>query len=182
MRVPELASRYAKAIFDLSGENKNQDKVFGDLREIGTMLEREKDILDWFTTPLVKPEERLAAIEKAVKTSGVSDEVQKLLALLARKNRLKVFTGIVHAFQNLKDSANGVCRGTVRSATVLAPAERQKIESIVEQVLKKKVIMTYKEDPSVIGGLVAQVGSFTFDDSLQAHLRRMNEELKRRTV
>ena len=60
--------------------------------------------------------------------------------------------------------------------------QRQQIEATVEKVLKKKVIMTYKVDPSVIGGLVAQAGSYTFDDSLNSHLQRLNDELKRRAL
>ena len=72
----------------------------------------------------------------------------------------------------------------VRSARQpsLAPEERQRLEKTIEGVLNKKVILTYKVDPSVIGGLIASVRSFTFDDSIDSHLKRMNEELKRRTV
>ncbi|MES2964311.1 MAG: ATP synthase F1 subunit delta, partial [Bdellovibrionota bacterium] len=105
-----------------------------------------------------------------------------LINLLARKDRLGVFGEIVHAFEAEADAANNVARGVVRSATVLGQDDRKRIEDQVERVLKKKVILSYKVDPSVIGGLVAQVGSYTFDDSISAHLKRMNEELKRRTV
>ena len=105
-----------------------------------------------------------------------------LVLLIADNGRFGVFQELVGAFQAEADAANNVCRGTVRSATVLGQGERQRVEETVEKVLKKKVIMTYKVDPSVIGGLVAQVGSYTCDDSISAHLQRMNEELKRRTV
>jgi F-type H+-transporting ATPase subunit delta len=50
----------------------------------------------------------------------------------------------------------------------------------VAQVTGKKVILEYKEDASLLGGLIAEVGSLTFDDSLETQLRTMNEELKRR--
>jgi F-type H+-transporting ATPase subunit delta len=182
MRVSELAIRYAKATFDLAVEKKNQEKVVSDLRALTELFEKDKDIHGYLVSPLVKPEEKEAVLEKAVANAGLSNEAHQLLILLARKERLAVFPQVVQGFQDLLDKANGVSRGVVRSATALGPADRQQIESIVEKAISKKVIMTYKVDPSVIGGLVAQVGSYTFDDSIDAHLRRLNEELKRRTV
>jgi F-type H+-transporting ATPase subunit delta len=67
----------------------------------------------------------------------------------------------------------------VRSATVLAPEERQRVEEFVGRATQKHVILTYKEDPTLLGGLVANVGSLTFDDSLSSHLKRINEQINR---
>lgn len=182
MKVSELASRYAKAAFELAVENKNLDKVFSDLRELQQVFAKDADINAFITSPLIKPNQRVAALKAALENKGLSKEAFDLVMLLADRDRMILFSDIVHAFEAENDLANNVCRGVVRSATTLGQAERQRIEETVERVLNKKVIMTYKVDPSVIGGLVAQVGSYTFDDSIASHLRRMNEELKRRTV
>lgn len=182
MRVSELALRYSKAAFDLARESKNQEKVFTDLRAISEVIEKDQDIKGYLASPLVNAEAKAAALEKAFAGAGLSKEAHQLIVLLAQKERLPLFEQVFLGFQNLLDKANGVSRGTVRSATALAAGDRQQIEAIVEKAINKKVIMTYKVDTSVIGGLVAQVGSYTFDDSIDAHLRKLNEELKRRTV
>lgn len=182
MKVSELANRYAKAIFELAVDNRSQDKVFGDLRELSRVFAEDKNVHEFLTSPLVTADQRVALLEKALENKGVSKEVVDLVFLLARKDRLGVFGEIVQAFESEADAANNVARGTVRSATTLGQDDRKRIEDQVERVLKKKVILSYKVDPSVIGGLVAQVGSYTFDDSIAAHLKRMNEELKRRMV
>lgn len=182
MKVSQLAFRYAKAVYQLSSESKNQDKTLGELRALAQAFGKDFEIGEFLASPLIKPEDRERALNTALQGGGVSTEVHQLLLLLIRNGRFKVFSEVVEAFQTLTDEANGVCRGAVRSAVSLGPNERQQIETIVEKVLKKKVIMTYKVDPAIIGGLVAQVGSYTFDDSLDAHLRRMNDELKRRAL
>jgi F-type H+-transporting ATPase subunit delta len=182
MRVSELAGRYAKAVFELAVENKTQAKVFDDLRSLEEVFSREPEFHQFLTTPLIKPSERLAVLKSALENKGLSTEAYDLVMLLARKNRLAAFHGIVQAYESESDDSNNVCRGTVRSATTLGQPDRLRIEETVEKVLNKKVIMTYKVDPSVIGGLIAEVGSYTFDDSIASHLQRMNEELKRRTV
>jgi F-type H+-transporting ATPase subunit delta len=182
MKVSDLARRYSKAIYEIAVAAGNQDKVFDDLRALASAFSKDRETINFFTNPLVPTEARIAAIEKALANKGVSKEALDLVMLLTHKDRLPIFNEIVGGFEAQADSANNVCRGTVRSATALDQVERTRIEQTVEKVLSKKVIMTYKVDPSVIGGLVAQVGSYTFDDSIASHLRRMNEEFKRRTV
>lgn len=182
MKVSEVASRYAKAVFELAVDNRTQEKVFSDLRELSRVFSEDKGVHEFLTSPLVTGEQRVALLTKALENKNVSKEVVDLVYLLARKDRLGVFAEIVQSFEAEADQANNVARGTVRSATVLGQDDRKRIEDQVERVLKKKVILSYKVDPTVIGGLVAQVGSYTFDDSIAAHLKRMNEELKRRMV
>ena len=182
MKISELAQRYAKATFELAVDSRNQEKVILDLRALEQIFTKDPEVSIFLTNPTIKPTQRVEVLEKALQNKGLSKEALDLSMLLARKDRFGLFGEIVLAFEAQADAANNVCRGTVRSATALGPEDRQRIESTVEKVIKKKVIMTYKVDPNVIGGLVAQVGSYTFDDSISSHLRRMNEELKRRTV
>ncbi len=186
MKVSELARRYAKAVYDLAEQSptldRAHDQVFANLRDLEQAFDKDPEIREFLTNPVIEPSARVAALEKAFDGKPLTKEARDLILLLARKDRFGLFKEIVAGYEAQADAANGVCRGTVRSATVLDPSERQRIESTVEKVLKKKVIMTYGVDPTVIGGLVAQVGSYTFDDSIAFHLRRMNEELKRRTV
>lgn len=179
MKSSTLAKRYAKALFGLAKDNRTEDRVLNDLRALSESFDQDPTIQTFFFSPIVSGSKKGEALETALKAKGVSSEVHQFVILLAKKNRLQIFKESVDAFQDEIDASNNVCRGSVRSTTALSPAERTQIEQTVEKVLKKKVIMTYKVDPSVIGGLVAKVGSFTFDDSLSTHLKRMTEELRR---
>jgi F-type H+-transporting ATPase subunit delta len=181
-KVSELASRYARSAFELAGDDQTKQKVLNELRALDKVFSHDKAIHNFLCSPMVKSEDREKVLEAAFQNAGASTKIKQFVMLLSQKGRLELFAQIVQAFENQIDSANGVSRGTVRSAVALSPQERQQLEKIVEQQLNNKVILTYQVDPSVIGGLVAQVGSFTFDDSLESHLRRLNEELKRRAV
>lgn len=182
MKSNELANRYAKALYELSVENKSQDTVIAHLRVLSEVFTKDKSIHDFLVSPIVTANERETVLKAALQDKGITTEVVDAVMLLARNDRFALYPELVAAFESQADAANNVCRGTVRSATMLGPDERRRVEETVERVMKKKVIMTYKVDPSVIGGLVAQVGSYTFDDSIDSHLKRMNEELKRRAI
>lgn len=182
MRSSELAKRYAKALFELAIDNRSQEKVFADLRALDQVFTADKDTMAFLTSPLVKSNQKESVLKAALDNKGLSKEAHELMLLLARNDRFAVLPELVAAFEKEIDASNNVTRGVVRSATALGQEERTRIEKTVEEFMKKKVIMTYKVDPTVIGGLVAQVGSYTFDDSIQSHLKKMNEELKRRMV
>lgn len=174
-----LATRYARALYSLSHEAGVDESVFAQMRAIEQVLESEVSIEEFFRSAVVQPAEKLKAMQALCEKVKIAEPFKNFLLVLAKKNRVSIFREILTAFQIIADEAHGVTRGTVRSAGVLDPQARQRIETLVSQATKKQVILSYKEDPSLLGGLVAEVGSYTFDDSLTSHLTRINEQLTR---
>jgi F-type H+-transporting ATPase subunit delta len=68
----------------------------------------------------------------------------------------------------------------VKSAKALSDEGRKDLEGKISKILNKKIILTYKEESTLLGGVVAQVGGWTFDDSIETHLIKLNEEINRR--
>lgn len=174
-----LATRYARALYNLAKDGGDEDTVFGQMRAINQAFSGDHEVSGFLFSPVIRPAQKVAALEKLTAGLAIPESLKNFLLLLGKKNRLGIFKDIVIAYQQIADEAHGVTRGTVRSATVLAPEERKRIETLVGRATKKQVILTYKEDPALVGGLVAEVGSFTFDDSLISHLKRINEQLTR---
>ncbi len=179
MRNTILASRYARALYSLAKEQNEQELIFDQMRFIEDAFRSDSTISEFINSPLVRPEDKVKCFDGALKKFALNQALHHFLLLLARKNRLPLFIDVVASYQSIADEMHGVTRGVVRSATVLGPDERKRIEELVSKATKKQVILTYKEDPSLLGGLVAEVGSFTFDDSLTSHLNRINEQLTR---
>lgn len=179
MRNMILATRYAKALYNLAKEKGEQDAVFNQMRAVGEAFTNDKEVAEYIQSPVIRPTDKVKVIEKMTAAVQMPESLKNFVLLMAKKNRLPIFNDVVTAYQTIADEAHGVTRGVVRSATVLDPAERTRIAELVSRATKKQVILTYKEDPSLLGGLVAEVGSFTFDDSLISHLKRIKEQLNR---
>ena len=179
IRYSEVSRRYAAALYELNGGSGTQNKIMDQIRALKKALFDDPEIAAFLTSPLVQPSERIHLIVEALAAGGVDEDLKKLLALLTEKNRLGIFPEIVLAYQDIADAAHGVTRGLVRTAQSLSETERKQVEAMVKKVTGKEVILNYKEDTSVIGGLIAQVGSYVFDDTIESHLRRMKEELNR---
>lgn len=179
MKINEVSRRYTKAIYETSKDHKVSEKVLSELRALSKTLSSDKTLTDFVQSPLIPPHQKAQFLKTAL-SGRVSDEVTYFMTTLAEKNRLGLFFEIETAFESIMDIDHGVLRGVVRSASALSPESRKKIEDTVNKVTGKKVILTFTEDPKLLGGMVAQVGGWTFDDSLESHLIRMGEELNRR--
>lgn len=179
MSINQVAFPYARALFEIAKSKNATEKILAELREISTALSKESAIRQFLSSPVTSVENKKNALKAALR-GKVSEEILNTLLVMSEKGRLEFFGDTVMAFEQIIDENHGVSRGVVRSATALDADARKKIEETVTKATKKKVILSFKEDPKILGGMIAQVGGLTFDDSLDSHLIRMNEELKRR--
>lgn len=178
--ITELAKRYAEALYSLTESQAQKEKTLSELTALAKTIESDEKIRALFESPLYTVEEKIKSFEGLAK-AGFSPVTVDFFKLLAEKGRLGIATQIGPAFQAMIDSASGVSRGEVKSAVALSPDEKKRIEDMVTQITMKKVALTFKEDSSLLGGVIAQVGGWTFDDTVATHLRRISEELKRST-
>lgn len=178
----EASRRYAKALFLLATEKKQVEKALNQLRELTEAIDKSESLRDFFTGPTTKAADQKEVLAKLFEKNDLIEEVKGLLSVLTEKRRLNLLSEIVLAYQSVVDEANGVDRGVVRSAMTLGPDDRSKIESIISKHTGKKAVLDYQVDKSLLGGLVAQVGSFTFDDSLDTQLRLLPQAFRNRRV
>ena len=65
----------------------------------------------------------------------------------------------------------------VVSATPLSPAQVTQITTVLEQLSGKKVTVVKREDPALLGGVVAKVGDLVYDGSLRSQLRALRDDM-----
>ncbi|WP_295901214.1 ATP synthase F1 subunit delta [uncultured Bdellovibrio sp.] len=178
--VSEVSKRYAKALLAVTKQKGIHAKAFAELQTLAKGFSEDASVKNYFANPMISPDQKVAAVKAALTGKGVSEEVLNTLVLLGEKGRLEILDQVAHAFRDLLDLEEGVTRGVVRSAQPLSADAQKEIEQKINKVLNKKIVLTYEQDPKLLGGVVAQVGGWTFDDSIDTHLKKLNEELNRR--
>ncbi len=182
MRSTEIAKRYATALFGALGSVSENEKALLYLREWANVFGSDTGISDFFVSKKIDANLKVQILDSVLANANTTPEIKNLLRLIVSKGRTQVFGEIVIAFQEILDHVNGVARGVVKSTMPLDSEERLRISAKIEGVLKKKTVLDFQINSSIVGGLMAEVGSFSFDDSVESHLKKMTEELKRRIV
>ncbi len=176
--ISELSKRYASALFQLGQEKNILESLHSELTELAKSFQKDADSFAFFTSQFVDSSQKNQVLQKAL-GAKLSAECLHLLFILSEKSRWPLFLEIVEAFSLLQDEAKQITRGVVRSAITLSSEQKKALEERVQKTLGRQVIFSFIEDRSVLGGMIAQVGGWTFDDSIQAHLSRINDNLRK---
>jgi F-type H+-transporting ATPase subunit delta len=178
IQFSQVALRYAKAFHQVS---KNHESSLNQLSLVNKILSQEKETLEFFNSHLISDSQKHEVLKKAFEGRGLDQDCLSFILLLCQNSRIGQLSLVLKAFEFLIDQENGITRGEVKSAIALDSSERKRIETVVQKVTQKKVILTYSEDLKLVGGVVAQVSGWTIEDTLDSHLTRLKEDLNRRT-
>ncbi len=181
MTDKRIARRYASAIFQLSMQEGGS--VTG---RRGRTLSSLKDLLDEnaalenvFKSPIFTVEEKKKVISDLLDRVGADAVTRNFMCLLADKERLPCFRGIVQAYTRLLDEATGVVRGTLTTAIPLSQAKQKSVRQELAAKAGASLELAFNVDPSILGGIVLKVGDRILDSSLRAQLEILRGTLKR---
>lgn len=178
MNTGPIARRYAKALFSLAAETGRVEAWARSLEALRQALETSPDLADVLSNPVYSKVQRRTIVEKLASSLSLDPEPANLLFLLGDRNRLAYLAAVVETFRDLSDAHLGRIRAKVTSAVKLDDVAAQAIADKLSQATKAKVLLDRAVDPSLLGGVVAQVGSLVYDGSVRAQLEDLRNRLK----
>ena len=166
------AKRYARAVFELAGDEREIDDWIRRLAELRDLLSDEK-VASVLTNPTIPTDRRM----KFVESVSLDPEATNLAKLLVESNRVPEIGAIADEFQRLADDAAGRVRATVTTAVELGSGDRDRVAVELSQRLGKTVTMRVEVDPSILGGLKVQYGDRLIDASVATRLQQLRRRL-----
>jgi F-type H+-transporting ATPase subunit delta len=178
MIAGSIARRYARALFDLAAERGTFEAWSSGLVTLKQAVDGSPELRDVLENPVYTKEQRRAIVSKLVAALRLDDGPANLLYLLADRNRLSHLGGVVDTFARLADAKLGRVRARLTSAVPLDAGAAQRIAEKLSLATRAQVLVDADVDPSILGGVVAQVGSLTFDGSVRTQLEALRQQLK----
>ncbi len=171
-----VARRYARALWELAGESGQCDEVAAALdRCTDRLAEGDPPALDLLGSPVFTLAERHAMLQLLVEP--VPSLLRAFLLLLLDRHRIGLLPGIRAAWSRLADADAHRMRATVTAVRPLAPAAVEGVRSALGQLSGGPVEVTACTDPSLLGGVVVQMGDTVWDASLRSRLEAMERAL-----
>jgi F-type H+-transporting ATPase subunit delta len=170
--------RYARALFDVAGQEGDVQQAGQDLAGFAEFVSNQDALQKIFSNPAIPAPKKKAAVEQLIAHAGsMSPIVRKLLLLLAERDRLALLPEIAVAYQNRLNEQAKVVRAEIVTAVGL-PADRvAALQQGLAQATGRQVQLESRVDPSIIGGAIARVGSTVYDGSVTRQLQKMKEAL-----
>ena len=179
MSTNAIAKRYAKALVQLGSEAGTVEGLNGELNSFSTLLANNGELSAVLGNPAYGIESKSAILKELVGKLKLSATVSNLLMLLLERGRLSVLPQIAENYGVFADELSGVIRPTLSSGLPLDPAQVEEIKGALAKSTGKKVELKVVVDPSLIGGVVTQIGDKVFDGSVRTQLANIQDILQK---
>ncbi len=172
------ATRYARALLDVAvKEQADLELIEHEITQFADLFTQYPLLEKVLLNPAVPVPRKRAAVADLLAQARFTPIVTKLLALLADRDRLVLVPALLEAYSDRLLDHRGVVRAEVTTATALDAGRTAAIQQGLATLTGRTVRLTTTIDPSIIGGLVARIGSTVYDASVTRQLEKMRERL-----
>jgi F-type H+-transporting ATPase subunit delta len=180
MTLSAVATRYASALADVvtaGGSALSPQDAVAQLRSFETVLQSSLELQNALTTPAVPGSRKKAVVGRLVDLLKLSRIARNFLFVLIDHRRITSLSEIIHSFEQIIDERMGFARAEVTSARELTEPQTTALNAQLEQLTGKRIKMRFTVDESLIGGVVARIGSTVYDGSLRGQLASLEGRL-----
>jgi F-type H+-transporting ATPase subunit delta len=180
MTLSAVAARYANALADVvtaSGSALQPQDAVTQLRAFEAVLNQSHDLREVLHTPAITSARKKAVVGRLAGLLNLSPIGRNFLLVLIGHRRIVLLGEILRKFEIVLDERSGYLRAEISSAQALDDAQRAQIGAELEKIAGKRVRSTWSVDESLIGGVVAKVGSTVYDGSVRGSLESLGRLL-----
>ncbi|PCI28282.1 MAG: ATP synthase F1 subunit delta [SAR324 cluster bacterium] len=174
-----VGRRYAKALLNLAGEEKQIEKVQEEILEVAATFKDSQALRDIMADPIHSLKQKENLISEIVKKLGSSELVNKFCRFLTAKNRFVLINEIATSYHVQASDMLGKATAEVTVAKKLSESEAQKLQKKLSEFTGKDISLNVKEDASILGGAITSIGSLVLDGSVRNRLNLIRETISK---
>ena len=177
--MEEIASVYARSLFEVAQEQGKLDEVREQLGEFADALDSNQEMQVFLFSPYFSTEEKKEGLSKIV--TDADPIIENFLQLLIEKHRVPTIFRIRRVFDELWQHENKLLPVEVTSAIELDKKTVKQIGDRIGEETGQKIELTEHVDPDILGGLVVRVGNSIIDASIRARLDSLRKQVAKAT-
>ncbi len=171
------AGRYSLALYELAEEANSIDEIEKNSLAIIKLISSSDDFNFIIKDPTNQKEDQLNLILKISKNYKLNNLLTKFLSFLISKRRLFYVEKILKDFIETCSKKRGEIKAELTAAKELTENQINSIKEDLTKSFSSKIKLNYKYDPSLIGGLIVQVGSTMVDTSIKNKLQQIENRM-----
>jgi F-type H+-transporting ATPase subunit delta len=174
-----IERRYAKALINLAGNDKNIEKIGKDLGEIAELYDEEKMVRNVILEPKLSKAKKMLFMGQVVTKMKCDPLLNKYCRYLISRNRFELIGSITKAYSKLASEKLGTAIAEVIVSHPLLEKDQTQLESELSKYTGKKVTLSVKVDKSILGGVITSIDSLVLDGSIKNRLNLIRETISK---
>lgn len=177
MSVQTVARRYSSALADVVIERGEANEVKEEIDAWSGLIVSNPQLRDVFGNPTVPYDQKQKVLEQLIERSHCRETTASFLRVLLKNQRLGNLPEISARLAQILDERGGIVAADITTARSISDQVRNELYESLATATGRKVRLSFETDESIIGGVIARIGSTVFDGSVQSQLERLAEEL-----
>ncbi|ACY18540.1 ATP synthase F1 subunit delta [Haliangium ochraceum] len=177
MPAGSIARRYARALMSIGVEDGTYEALGRQVGVLAGAMKTSDELTQTLSNPAFPRADRRRILSALLERIGASKTVENFVLLLLDRERMGVLPDIARELDRMIDERTGRISAEVVSAQPLNEAQTARIKETLEKISGKQVQLSKREDPELLGGVVAKLGDVVYDGSLRTQLNQMRESL-----
>ena len=173
----ETSERYSRALFEVSKDANELEKVEADVNKFQLLLTSSYEIKNFIKDPTQNTIEQGKVINLLAEKLEFSKNLKNFFLLLIEKRRIFFVKKIFESFLKLCSRKRGEVKASLISSKELSQIELEKLSKELSDTIGSTLKFDYKLDKELIGGLKIQLGSIMIDTSIKNKLKKYEQEL-----
>ena len=173
----ETSERYSRALFEVSQESDDLDKVENDIKNFKLIYDKNSEVKNFIKDPSQIINEQNKLVNLISDKLNFSKNLQKFLLLLIEKRRIFFVNKIIESFLRLCSRKRGEIKASLISSKELSQTELNEISTDLSKSMGSILKFDYKVDKELIGGLKLQLGSIMIDTSIRNKLKKYEQAM-----
>lgn len=171
-----VSRRYAEGLFAAAKAADAIDTIGKDLYTIRQAIESSGDLKAALYHPQVTRDEKKRLID-LILGEQVSHLTLNLLHLMIDKRRMDILPELVEDYNALVREERNEAIAHVQAARPLSSENRSKLERNLSKRTGKRVTLSVKVNPELIGGLIVEIDGRIIDGSIKGRLDNLMENI-----
>ena len=175
--MEEIAAVYARSLFEVASEHDKLDVVRDQLGAFADAMNETRELQVFFFSPYFSTQEKEDGLERAV--ADADPVVLNFLNLLISKHRMPVIFRIRAEYDRMWEEENKLLPVEITSAVELDKEIVSQLGDRISEQTGRKVELSYRVEPGILGGIVVQVGNSVLDASIRNRLDQLRRQVAR---
>jgi F-type H+-transporting ATPase subunit delta len=177
LSLQTIARRYATALADVAIDRNEEREVQRELDQWASMIEAHPQLKEVFDNPTIVYDHKRKVVEDLIARTRVRETTASFLRVLLRNQRLSQLRDVAARFGLILDERGGMVAAHVTTARPIPEELKSSLHETLAAATGRKARLSFSTDESIIGGLVARIGSTIYDGSVQSQLDRLAAEM-----
>lgn len=171
----KLGRRYARALFELA--EGREEAVAVELDNYQDVYVN-SDLNKVLGNPAFPVGDRTAVALEVAQKLDLSASTRSLVALLVERDRLSCLPAISAYYHRLLDELKGRVNAKVITPKPLGESKREELARLIGRLSGKQAVLQEGIDPSIIGGIIIEIGGTVYDGSVRTQLHGLRQSIE----